>query len=392
MEHLTNSMMMDKKQIAQGILNHTMDIIYLLTGESPLLEHLTDSLMNNTINNEKMTERILNHTQEIIYLLSGEEYITVKKNSPHSSVHLLTGEVPIRCEDVAVYFSMEEWDYIEGHKGLYKDVMVENYKSPKSLGIPLNRSSGLHYENLDIVSIKEQGEDERGEQDIQQGQIHPDTRAGEVKDEIVPRAEQTEDPSVKSHLEAQEIESLEVTSTDGSMSWIHTAACSTDRTMENINFPSEWKCHKCNECGKHFTRKSNLIVRQKTHTGEKPHKCNECGKHFTRKSYLNVHQKTHTGEKPHNDLKKDIRQIGDITDELEKRMEATAMAMQKQEKTTNFLKAQISGIMERQEDAENRRKRNNIRWIPESVENVEDFVSRWLNSVLPEKTRGRDSA
>ncbi|XP_075700843.1 oocyte zinc finger protein XlCOF7.1-like [Rhinoderma darwinii] len=114
----------------------------------------------------EMSRRILDFTLEIIYLLSGEEYTIVKKTSgdcttpiihesggwsssqspiteppPHSWIHekkileliykmteLLTGEVPIRCQDVAVYFSMEEWEYLEGNKDLYEEVMMENYR------------------------------------------------------------------------------------------------------------------------------------------------------------------------------------------------------------------------------------------------------------------------
>ncbi|XP_063804915.1 gastrula zinc finger protein XlCGF48.2-like isoform X2 [Pseudophryne corroboree] len=125
------------------------------------------------------TKRIIKITLEIIYLLTGEDYTVVKKTSgecetpssrhPHVSgglirtqspitvpplhtlihdtdndqkildliikiIQLLTGEVPIRCQDVTVYVSMQEGEYIEEHRALYRDVMMENHRPLTSPG------------------------------------------------------------------------------------------------------------------------------------------------------------------------------------------------------------------------------------------------------------------
>ncbi|KAM4642477.1 uncharacterized protein O3C94_016792 [Discoglossus pictus] len=133
-------------------------------------------------NMEKVAERFLNQALEMIYLLTGEKYTIVKENSPY--IHQLTGEVPVKCDDVAVYFSMEEWEYIEGHKELYKDMMMENHQTLRTLEIPTNKSSGLPDDNLDMRSVREEQEDERKGNEYPQQEIQCTPCAGHSDEDL----------------------------------------------------------------------------------------------------------------------------------------------------------------------------------------------------------------
>uniref|UniRef100_A0A8C5PVL7 C2H2-type domain-containing protein n=1 Tax=Leptobrachium leishanense TaxID=445787 RepID=A0A8C5PVL7_9ANUR len=204
------------------------------------------------------------------------------------NIHLLTGEDRICGVDDAVYPSMEEWEYVERHMELYKDVTKEDHQ-------PIIAVDDLLLgEFQSFLNFPDFGRKDGNEHNTNDGEKHQDVTKA-VQAETKSAAPSEQEPLL---CENQPVKTMETDLTPEHLLTEYLQGTTKPLEINPSKPLEESGMFKCCECGKLFTHNYKLGRHKQVHTGVKPYQCFECGRCFSQFSHLGEHKRVHTGEKP----------------------------------------------------------------------------------------------
>ncbi|XP_069836841.1 oocyte zinc finger protein XlCOF8.4-like isoform X2 [Dendropsophus ebraccatus] len=327
MDHMNFSEKMEKDRIymAERIFNITLEIICLLTGEDCTVVNKCGEPV--TPSSPSRLARGWSRTQRSIMVL--------EKGNNDQKILLLTNKI-------IQLLTEEEWEYVEEHKDLYEDIVMENHQPLASPGLSEEKSKGksASQKNLNLTTtdiyvptqypssqinsksfLGDGGSLSDADIYIHYPTIHIKEESFSDEDENVTDTDVYTDniqlySSTPIKDESTSCEEGNVTDTDIYTEQTHYS--STDHAADTIDSTSDFQnyysdnidLHKndavqeeppsiiCSECGECFSTDSMLVLHQRIHGGRKMHSCPECGMCFSNSTYLSSHLKTHTIEKP----------------------------------------------------------------------------------------------